>query len=118
MKYKKNDIVKGKVTGIENYGIFILLENNITGLIHISEISNEYVRNVSDYVEIGEIIYAKVLEIDEEQKKLKLSLKELTNNNNSKKLHPIKETRSGFHNLKEALDKWIVLKKKEFNEKR
>ncbi len=38
MGYKKGDIVKGRVTGVEDYGIFILLENNVTGLIHILEI--------------------------------------------------------------------------------
>ena len=44
--YKIGDIVKGKVTGIENYGIFLLMEDGYTGLIHISEISEKFVRNV------------------------------------------------------------------------
>lgn len=117
MKYKKNDIVKGKVTGIEDYGIFVLLDDNITGLIHISEISSAFVRNVSDYVEIGEIIYAKVLETDEENRKVKLSLKRFENQNDTKKLHPIKETESGFAELKKSLDKWIDKKEKELIKK-
>ena len=117
MKYKKNDIVKGKVTGIEDYGIFVLLDDNITGLIHISEISSAFVRNVSDYVEIGEIIYAKVLETDEENRKVKLSLKRFENQNDTKKLHPIKETESGFAELKKSLEKWIDKKEKELIKK-
>ena len=54
-KYKPGDIVTAKVTGISEYGIFVLLEDNTTGLIHISEISSSFVRNISDYVELNEV---------------------------------------------------------------
>ena len=111
MKYKKDDIVLGKVTGIEDYGIFVLVDDSITGLIHISEISSAFVRNVSDYVEMGEMIQAKVLEVNEDNHNLKLSLKNMNSSTNSKKLHPIVETKSGFTKLKNSLDKWIDSKK-------
>lgn len=113
MKYKVNDIVRGKVTGIESYGIFISLDDNVTGLIHISQISDSFVKNVSDYVEIGEVIPAKIIEIDEKNNKLKLSLKDFHFSENTKKLHPIEETKSGFSELKNSLDKWISLKEEE-----
>ena len=70
-KVKKGDSVRGKVTGIENYGIFLLMDDGYTGLIHISEISEKFVRNVADYVEVDDEIYAKVIEIDDENKRYK-----------------------------------------------
>ena len=65
-KYKVGDIVIGCVTGIEKYGIFVNLDEYYTGLIHISEISNLYVREISDYVEIGQTIKCKVIEKDDD----------------------------------------------------
>ena len=44
------NIIKGKVTGIENYGIFVQFENNYSGLIHISEVSEDFVRDINNYV--------------------------------------------------------------------
>lgn len=104
MNYKKNDIVIGKVTGIENYGIFLSIDNNYTGLIHISEMSEKFVKNVFDYVQLGEVIKAKVLELDEEKKKMKLSIK-----NFSYKIEEKEELedRNGFSPLREILPKWI-----------
>ena len=69
--YKIGDIVKGKVTGIENYGIFLLLEDGYTGLIHISEISEKFVRNVFDYVQLEEVISSRVIDVDDSNKRLK-----------------------------------------------
>ena len=48
-KYKIGSVVLGYVTGIKEYGIFVQLDNNTSGLIHISEISNKYIENVNDY---------------------------------------------------------------------
>jgi len=45
-KYNVGDVVEGKVTGVENYGIFLLINDEITGLIHISELSDSFVRDV------------------------------------------------------------------------
>ena len=115
MKYKKDDIVRGKVTGIESYGIFILMDDDVTGLIHISQISDSFVRNVSDYVEIGEYIQAKVIEVDEANNKLKLSLKDFDFHGDTKKLHPIVETKSGFSKLRNSLEGWILSKENEID---
>ena len=111
--YKKDDIVKGKVTGIEDYGVFVSVDDNVTGLIHISEISTAFVRNILDYVEIGEEIQAKVLEYDSKNKRLKLSIKDFDYHSNKSKKNSINETKSGFRNLHNALDKWIVEKEEE-----
>ena len=103
-KVKKGDSVKGKVTGIENYGIFLLMEDGYTGLIHISEISEKFVRNVADYVEVDDVIYAKVIEVDEENKRYKLTIKNYDYREG--KSNDIVDV-NGFTPLAEALPDWI-----------
>ena len=102
--YKVGDIAKGEVTGIEPYGIFVKVDD-YDGLIHISEIANNFVSNITKYVKIGEIIYTKVIEVDNENKRLKLSIRGLNyrENSNSK----VKESVRGFSPLQENLKKWV-----------
>ena len=104
-EYKTGSIVKGQVTGIEKYGAFVNLDSNYTGLIHISEVSNDFVSDIHNFLEIGEIIYCQVLEVDEENAQLKLSIKNINYKSNNKS--KIKESRLGFLPLKNHLDKWI-----------
>lgn len=106
-KIKIGDIVFGKVTGIEKYGIFLSLNDNINGLIHISEVSNSFVKNINDYAKIGETIKAKVIAIDHNYEKLKLSIKDIDYRSQKRFSGKIKETSNGFSDLKENLDKWI-----------
>lgn len=106
-KYYKNEIVEGLVTGIEEYGIFIGLDEYYSGLIHISEISNDYVRNINNYVNIGETIRAKVLEADDELYQVKLSIKDVDYRLSRHNKNKIMETGSGFQVLKDNLEKWI-----------
>lgn len=109
--FKKDDIVKCIVTGIKDYGIFVKIDENYRGLIHISQITPYFVRNVSDYVEIGEEIYAKILETDEENKHLKLTIKDINykvDGNNIKEID-----KNGFMPLKKNLNIWINEKIKE-----
>ena len=113
--YKNGDIIVGKVTGIEPYGIFVSLGDGETmGLIHISEVSHSFVRNIFDYAEIGQEMEAKVIGIDEESKHLKLSIKDLENDllEKDKKIH---ETTTGFDTLKSKLLGWINVKKREID---
>lgn len=111
--FRCNDIVTGCVTGIEKYGIFVSLNNYYSGLIHISEISSNYVKNVNDYVEIGETIKVKILEVDEINHHLKLSIKDLDYRVNRRSKSKIVETVTGFSTLKSSLGNWIVSKKEE-----
>ncbi len=103
--FKVGDVVTGIVTGIEDYGIFLSFDDNQSGLIHISEISDSFVKNVSDYANINDSITAKVLSI-EEGGHYKLSLKELYSSERNES-HSITETKSGFLSLKEKLPEWI-----------
>ncbi len=105
-KYNVGDIVIGTVTGLENYGIFVDLEDNYTGLIHISEVSEKFVANLKDYVEVGEKINVSIIDVDEDNKKLKLSIKNI-NYRIERKNTKIKETKHGFDTLESNLPGWI-----------
>jgi len=111
-KYSKNEVVLGLVTGIENYGIFVSLDEYYSGLIHISEISDDFVRNINNFVNIGETIKVRILEVDDDLFQVKLSIKNLDYRINKIKDDGIKETGSGFLVLKNNLDKWIADRKK------
>jgi small subunit ribosomal protein S1 len=76
---KIGDVLEGVVTGIMNFGIFVDLDG-IEGLVHISEIAWEKVNHPGDYYQVGSPIKVKVLGIDEESKKLALSVKQLIDN--------------------------------------
>ena len=105
-KYKENEIVEGLVTGIEQYGIFVSLDEYYSGLIHISEISDGFVKDINNFVNIGETIKVKVLESDDDTFHVKLSIKDLNYRINRNKIKII-ETGSGFGILKEQLPVWI-----------
>ena len=74
-KLSVGDTVKGIVTGVVDFGVFVNVEG-IEGLVHISEISWERVNNPSDYVKVGQTVEAKIIAIDKER--LSLSMKQLT----------------------------------------
>ncbi len=116
-KYEKGKIVTGCVSGIENYGIFVTLDEYYSGLIHISEISNNFVRNINDYVNIGETIKARVVDADEDNYHVKLSIKDIDYRINNHKKTKIVETNGGFIPLKDNLDKWIKAKIAEVDNK-
>ena len=115
-KYKKGEIVKGYVTGIEKYGIFLCIDEKHSGLIHISEITSSFVRNIHDYVKIGEMIQAKVIE-DENNGQMKLSIKDLDYRITKKKNNKILETKQGFSTLSVMLNTWIDDKMSEISKK-
>ena len=67
-------ILEGRVQGITNFGAFIELPGGMVGLVHISEIANTYVKNVKDFIQEGDVVKAKVLNIA--GKKIGLSIKQ------------------------------------------
>ena len=119
-KYVKGKIVRGTVTGIENYGVFLSFDEFYSGLIHISEVSHGFVKDINDFVKIGETINVEILDVDDESCHLKLSIKNINykikaRNNRQK----IVETRHGFRTLAYKLPFWInkSLKKNKKSEK-
>ena len=113
---KEKDIVKVKITGIQKYGAFASLPNNYNGLIHISEISYGFVKNISDYINIGDDIYAEVVNINDESKKIKLSIKDIDYKKSGIRLKRMAETKKGFEPLRDHLDLWINEKIKEITD--
>ena len=116
-KYQKDEIVVGMVTGIEKYGIFVSLDEYYSGLIHISELSHKFVRDVNDYVKLGQVIKAEVVDVNEELGQVKLSIKNINQKKVRLKKMEIKEVGSGFGILKDNLDNWMEEKKGEILKK-
>ncbi len=77
-KYPVNSIVKGRVVSITDYGAFVELEKGIEGLIHISEMSwSQHIKHPSQILTVGQEVEAVVLNVEPEQKKISLGLKQL-----------------------------------------
>ncbi|WP_027399311.1 bifunctional 4-hydroxy-3-methylbut-2-enyl diphosphate reductase/30S ribosomal protein S1 [Anaerovorax odorimutans] len=74
--YQVGQVISGKVVQIKDYGAFVELEPGLDGLVHISEIAYKRVTNISDEISVGQIVSAKILEIDKERKRISLSIKE------------------------------------------
>ena len=68
------DIVEGKVTGITNFGVFVDIGEGKSGMVHISEVAQTYVNQISDFVKQGDVVKAKVLSVSDEGK-ISLSMK-------------------------------------------
>ena len=73
--YQPGMIVAGKVTKITNFGVFVELEDDLEGLLHISELADHKVDNPQDIVKVGEDVEVKILRVDVEDRKIGLSLK-------------------------------------------
>ena len=122
VKYSINEIVVGEVTGIQPYGAFVKLESGETGLIHISEISSLFVKNISDYVKIGQQIRVKVIEILNDKNMYRLSYKQ----NEERRRQNVRKITSNkkriyirdynFNALKENLDNWIEIELEKIKE--
>ncbi len=74
-RYKAGDVVKGTVTKITNFGVFVGLEDGLEGLLHISELSDDKVENAEEVVNVGDAVEVKVLRVDTDERKIGLSKK-------------------------------------------
>ena len=101
---KIGDIVSAKVTNILGYGAFVKVDD-YDGLVHISEFSDGFVRKITDFVSVGDEVRLRVIEVDEDNKQLKLSYKQLHKTRGIKCRVP--EYNIGFETLDEKLAGWI-----------
>ena len=115
MEYKIGDVVIGRVIALKPYGAFITLANNTTGLLHISEISHGYVKDVNSALKLNEEVKVKIMDIDKKNKQIIFSIRALTKpkrltkaNSRFKKKETIMETKTGFTNLKTMLPVWVA----------
>ncbi len=71
-------LAEGTVVGITNFGAFVQLEGGGTGLIHISEVANEYVRDIKDHLKLQDKVKVKIINVNPTNGKVDLSLKQAT----------------------------------------
>ena len=76
-KYAEGDVIHGKVVRIVPFGAFVEVEKGIDGLVHVSQISHEFLENPTTVLTIGQEIDAKILKLDPEERKMTLSIKAL-----------------------------------------
>ena len=76
-KYKIGAVVKGKVTKVASFGVLVELEPDLEGFIHISELADEPIARIEDAVKINDIKEARVIKLDNEARKISLSVKQL-----------------------------------------
>lgn len=74
MQLTVGQIVEGKITGITNFGVFVDLGEGKSGLVHISEVARSYVSDINEFVKIGDVVKAKILNIGDDGK-ISLSIK-------------------------------------------
>ena len=119
-KIETGSILTGKVTGLQPYGAFVALDENIQGLVHISEITHGYVKDINDHLKVGDEIKVKVLSVDEEAGKIGLSIRATEEAPVQQTVKPKKprkrlaaaiipeaEGQQGFNTLKDKLQEWI-----------
>ena len=101
------------MTGIQPYGAFVALDGHTTGLIHISEISDGFVRDISRFVHVGETVRVKIMEFDPHSNQAKLSLKAVRRTHTRNRRRPVMTKASlppmkiGFQSIASNMNQWI-----------
>ena len=90
-KYAVGNVVKGTVARMTDFGAFVQLEDGIDALLHVSQISRDRIEKPSDALSIGQEIEAKVVDLNEADKKISLSIKALLNDNEAQEEVPATE---------------------------
>ena len=108
------EILHGKITRIVSYGAFLDFPNGQHGLLHISEVSEKFVRDIHSFLSVGDEVSVRVIAIDPGNNYLRLSLKNIPSESATsakgpakKKRIPIPENQVDFTKLKEMLPQWI-----------
>jgi len=84
-KYEVGTVVEGEINRITPFGAFMKLENDINGLIHVSEVTGDENPDITQYIKVGEKVKAKVIAIDPEDHRVGLSIKAMTETSEKKK---------------------------------
>ncbi len=82
--FQPGDTVSGVVTKITNFGVFVELQNNLEGLLHVSEIAEQEIEHPEEIIKEGDTLAVKILRVDPEERKIGLSLKRVTHEERSK----------------------------------
>ena len=96
-KFTKESIHQGKITALLDNGAEVEVAENVTGFVHISQLSANRVNNPAEAVKVGDEVTYKVLELDRKNRRLKLSIKEANMDSDAKELKKYQaESESGF----------------------
>jgi len=76
-KYRRGQVVKGTVTNVTDFGVFLEIEKGVEGLIHVSEISKDKVDNLKDFAKLGDDLEVLIISIDRRSRKIGLSIRDL-----------------------------------------
>ena len=112
MNYQVGDLVIGKVTSVKPYALFLSFGNYNKGLLHISELSDAYIRDIEKYGSVGDEMKVKILSIDETNGFLRVSFKQVpeeeqyTTHVNEARIY-LDEQEKNFTPLEERLPIWI-----------
>ncbi|MBA2175780.1 general stress protein 13 [Halobacillus locisalis] len=115
-KFQEGQVLEGKVTGIQPYGAFVALDEKVQGLVHISEVTHGYVKDINEHLSEGDEVQVKILNIDEAKNKYSLSIR--ATQEAPKARRPRKQAaaapkqqqedaQAGFNTLKDKLEDWI-----------
>lgn len=112
MKYEVGQLVIGTVTNVKPYALFMDFDDGVSGLLHISEISDSFIRDIEKYGTKGDQLKVMIVSIDENNGFLRVSLKKVpkedaysTHNNNVRKAPEAND--EDFAPLAEKLPEWI-----------
>lgn len=113
MKYEVGQLVIGKVINVKPYALFMEFEDGVGGLLHISEISDSFIRDIEKFGTKGDELKVKIISIDENNGFLRVSFKQVppdqafsTHSNSSRKAPETSD--EDFSPLAEKLPEWIV----------
>lgn len=113
MNYRIGDIITGKVTGIQPYGVFVLLDDHTQGLVHISECQHGFVKALGDQFHVGQSLSVVILDIDEYTGKISLSLRallpppEMSSYRRRKHYWTTRKVHTGFAPIAAHLQGWV-----------
>ncbi|MDB6118617.1 MAG: ribosomal protein, partial [Verrucomicrobiaceae bacterium] len=98
-RFKVGDLVKGKVAKIASFGAFVELEDDIDGLVHISQLSEDHVARVKDVINVGDEVEARVIKVDKVERRIGLSVKAVNYNDDQ-----VKRESQAFESLRPTTD--------------
>ncbi|WP_155286451.1 CvfD/Ygs/GSP13 family RNA-binding post-transcriptional regulator [Lacticaseibacillus zhaodongensis] len=114
MDYRIGDIVTGRVTGIQPYGVFVALDDEEQGLIHISECQHGFVKGINDLFHLEQSVQVIILDIDEYSHRISLSVRALqappalSPKRRRKHYWTTRKLHTGFAPIAERLAGWVT----------
>ncbi len=75
-KFTVGQVVKGKITGIKPFGAFVALDESTQGLVHISQVTHGFLKDINEALSVGDEVEVKILSIDADSKRISLSIKD------------------------------------------